>query len=115
MRQSTIVGLILASLAPAGVASALEPPVPPEAKALFRTHCQRCHGADGKAVESYAKKGTPDLDDADWQAMRSDAEIRKAIADGSEGTLMEGFKDTLKPAEIDALVRYIRNWKKPQG
>ncbi|MCL4821989.1 MAG: c-type cytochrome [Vicinamibacteria bacterium] len=82
----------------------------PDARALWATHCQTCHGLKGKAPMRYAMQGVPDLNAADWQSMRTDKQIRALIADGSKGTQMEAFKPKLKAAEIDALVKLIRGF-----
>jgi mono/diheme cytochrome c family protein len=84
----------------------------PDARALWATHCQTCHGLKGKAPMRYAVQGVPDLDAADWQSMRTDKQIRALIADGSKGTQMEAFKTKLKAAEIDALIKLIRGFGK---
>ena len=86
----------------------------PDGKALWATHCSRCHGRTGAARPDYAKKGTPDLNDPDWQKERSDADIRKLIAEGSEGTLMEAFKGKLSDADITALIQHIRKLPPPK-
>lgn len=83
-------------------------------KSLYSLKCASCHGRDGTATPMYAKKGTPDLKDADWQAMRTDDEVRKIIAEGSRGTLMRAYKDELSPAEITALVGHLRKLAPPK-
>lgn len=102
------------TLAGAVVACALALPcaaAEPDARAAWATHCASCHGAKGKAPARYAAQGVPDLNDADWQAMRTDKQIRALIADGSKGTQMEAFKAKLTAAEIDALVRLVRSFR----
>jgi mono/diheme cytochrome c family protein len=90
-------------------AAAAADTTPPDAAKIYAAHCVLCHGKDGKAPTSYARRGVPDLNDPAWQKSRSDADIRKMISEGSEGTLMKGFKDDLSAAEIDALVKHIRS------
>lgn len=101
MRAATLALILL-------VPSALAQDAKPDGKSLYIANCARCHGRDGKARPDYAKKGAIDLNDPDWQASRSDAEIRATITNGSKGTLMEPFKDKLTTAEIDAVVAYVR-------
>lgn len=96
--------LLSAWVVPAGA-------LPPDGKALYNAKCAQCHGRDGTARPMYAKKGTPDLNDPDWQKARSDEEIRKSISEGSEGTLMKAFKEYWDPAQIDAVVKYVRTLK----
>jgi len=91
------------------VPSSAEPP--PDGKALFNAKCAQCHGRDGTARAIYAKKGTPDLNDPDWQQARSDEEIRKSIADGSPGTVMKPYKSYWNAAQIDAVLKYVRTLK----
>jgi mono/diheme cytochrome c family protein len=79
-----------------------------DGKAVYRTKCSLCHGKQGAPLPAFAKKNAPDFRDAAWQKSRTDAQIGKAIADGSPGTMMRAFKKSLSPAEIDALVAYIR-------
>lgn len=95
----------LCALALPGLAAA------PDARVTWATHCATCHGSKGKAPVRYAAQGVPDLNDADWQAMRTDKEIRRLIADGSKGTQMEAFKTKLAPAEVDALVKLVRSFR----
>lgn len=99
-------------LALAGLGRADQKPAA-DGKALYNGNCAQCHGRDGSAKPEYAKKGTPDLNDPEWQKFRSDEEVRQLISDGSEGTLMRPFKDELKPDEIAALVQYIRKLAPP--
>jgi mono/diheme cytochrome c family protein len=109
-RASALAALLLW----AAPASAQAPKAVPDGKALWAAHCSRCHGRTGAARPDYARKGTPDLNDPDWQKERSDAEIRKLIAEGSEGTLMEPFKGKLNEAEITALIQHIRKLPPPK-
>lgn len=81
---------------------------PPDAKLLWANHCASCHGMKGKAPARYAAQGVPDLNDADWQALRTDKQIRALILDGSKGTQMEAFRNKLSAAEVEALVKLVR-------
>ena len=55
----------------------------PDGRALYKAKCARCHGLAGTAVPEFARSGAVDLNDPDWQKDRSDAQIKKIIADGS--------------------------------
>lgn len=109
---------------PAAVAPAPEPPKPVEAAkpapaaktdvtGLWNAECKKCHGADGKGKPNK----TSDMTTAAWQKSLTDAQIRKAIADGFErernGTTekMKGLKDST-PAKLDGLVAYVRSLAK---
>jgi mono/diheme cytochrome c family protein len=120
MRQlfgvSTTVALLSACLAavPAAAVQAPQPQRPAaDGRAVYNAQCARCHGRNGAARPDYAKKGTPDLNDPEWQKARSDAEIRELIAKGSPGTVMEAYADKLSAAEIDALVKHVRKLGPP--
>jgi mono/diheme cytochrome c family protein len=102
--RSLVVSAALLAAVPAGA-------VPPDGKALYNAKCSQCHGRDGTARPIYAKKGTPDLNDPDWQKERSDEEIRKSIADGSEGTVMKAFKNYWDAEQIAAVIKYVRTLK----
>lgn len=70
---------------------------------LYREHCARCHGLDGRgnrrAVD--AKPGL-DLRRSDLLADGARDEVRRRIAEG-EGT-MPAFEDKLTPQQIETLV-----------
>jgi len=61
----------------------------------------------GTPPEQYAKLGVRKLSDPEWQKSKTDAQIHEVIEKGSKGTAMRAFKE-LKPAEIDALVKFVR-------
>lgn len=71
--------------------------------AVYKQHCAKCHLEDGKGLESLSP---PNFTDAKWQSENSDKKIGDSIRDGKE--VMPSFKDTLTPAQINALVRYVR-------
>ncbi len=85
---------------------------------LFGSKCGSCHGKDGKAQTEKGKKmQMKDIASAEFQKL-SDDEMKKAINEGvktEKGGVkqeMDGFKEELKPAEVDALVAYLREFKK---
>lgn len=83
----------------------------PEGARLFRRACVNCHGSDGKANTSMGHElGARDLTDGHAQK-QTDAELYGVIANGKGN--MPGFDPRFKPAEIDALVRYIRQIAPP--
>src|SRR5215831_11633638 len=50
---------------------------------LFRRHCQRCHGADGKGIAGKLDAAEPpDFTRRDWQEDRSNSRLLKSILDG---------------------------------
>jgi mono/diheme cytochrome c family protein len=78
--------------------------------------CASCHGDKGKGD---TKKGQEmkiaDMSTAAFQK-EGDDKLKKAIEDGVNTTKdgvkqeMDGYKDKLKPEEVDALVKYIRGF-----
>ena len=85
---------------------------------MYGSKCSACHGKDGKAQTEKGKKMLMrDIASAEFQAI-SDDDMRKVISDGlqktKEGTKqeMEGFKDEIKGPELDAMVKYMREFKK---
>jgi len=84
----------------------------------WKAKCASCHGADGKGkTESGAKMGVEDYTDPAWQKSKTDADIKKAIADGvnreknGKKQEMDGFKEKLSAEEIDKLVAHVRALK----
>ena len=76
---------------------------------LYRRHCQRCHGADGKGdQEQISSDDCPDFSSRAWQEQRSDARLRASILKGTEGG-MPAFR-RLSEAQARALVAYIRRF-----
>lgn len=84
-------------------------------KEVFADTCVMCHGPTGNPPPMAKGLGVADLSAADWQASRTDDQIRKVITEGSPkpNSLMRAFKDELAAEDIDALVRYIRTLAKP--
>jgi hypothetical protein len=76
------------------------------AHADFGSICARCHNPDGSG---YANLGVPSFIDPQWQGAHSDGELRLTILNGVNGK-MPAFGAALPPAEIDALVDYVRGF-----
>ena len=81
---------------------------------LWKSKCQSCHGADGKAQTEKGKKmKMHDITTAEWQKKWTDAEIKKVTLEGvneeKEGVKkeMDGYKD-LPAEQIDGLVAFVR-------
>jgi cytochrome c551 len=73
---------------------------------LYKKYCVRCHLEDGKGLESLSP---PNFTDAKWQSANTNATLVKGIQEGKGA--MPPFKDTLTPAQINALVKHIRGFK----
>lgn len=85
---------------------------------LYGSKCASCHGKDGKAQTEKGKKMIMrDVASAEFQKI-SDDDMKKAINDGMKGEKdgvkqeMDGFKEEIKAPEVDALVKYLREFKK---
>lgn len=73
------------------------------AAAIYDTQCAKCHGKNGKGIESLQP---PDFTDAKWQASVSTKALTDGIRNGKG--VMPGFKDALSPAQLSAMVKYVR-------
>lgn len=89
------------------MARAVHAQKPSEIQPVFLSKCAPCHGKAGTPPEFYAKLGVRKLSDPEWQKSKNDSDLRDVITKGSKGTLMRAFKE-LKPADIDALVKFVR-------
>jgi mono/diheme cytochrome c family protein len=86
-------------------------PMPGDAKATFDSKCASCHGKDGRAKSLHAKHvHARDLTDAAWQGNVSDERLFNSISNGKGK--MPDFKKKLSEDQIDALVRYVRQFKR---
>lgn len=81
-----------------------------DAGKLFNGNCAKCHGKDGRAKTFRGKLvGARNLTDEPWQAQITDEQIAAAIKKGPKE--MPAFEQKLTPAEIEALVSYVRHFK----
>ena len=82
----------------------------------YSKKCASCHGKDGSGKTKMGKKkGARDYRDAKVQASFTDAEGIKAIKDGvkKKGKVkMKPYSAKLTDAEIKALMKYVRAFKK---
>ncbi len=80
-------------------------------KLLYGQNCAGCHGSDGKGGASIA------LANPVFLAIADDTVIRRTAANGEPGTPMPAFAQSaggmLTDQQIEALVRGIRSWAKP--
>ena len=83
-----------------------------DAKENWDQLCAKCHGADGAGKTKMGQKlKVKDYTDAKVQAEFTDEQLAKVTLEGStkDGKeLMKGFKEDLSPADVTALVTYIR-------
>lgn len=90
-------------------ASLAMPADAPDGAAIFKSKCSSCHAPDGKG---YPAIKTPDFTDPKVQASLTDKQIADIIKNGKPNTMMMPFGNQLKDAEIEALVKQIRSFKK---
>lgn len=77
--------------------------------ALYKSKCQACHGADGKADTAAGKKlGTKDFHSPEV-AKLSDAELIEITKKGKEK--MPSYDGKLTDDQVKGLVKYIRGLK----
>ena len=113
-KKTLFLGAALTALAFAAPARAAD-----KTERLWQSKCASCHGDDCKAQ---TKKGqemkTRDCSTADWNKTWTDEKIKGAIETGVTGERdgvkkqMDGYKDKLKPEQVDALVKYMRSLQK---
>lgn len=70
---------------------------------LWLGYCASCHGVDGAGSPVATVRF-----DAAWRAQRRDSTVRAVIMQGVPGTTMAPWGRQLPPAEVDALVAYVR-------
>jgi cytochrome c6 len=75
---------------------------------LYKSKCQSCHGADGKATTVGKKLGARDFQDPDVVSM-SEEDLVKTTTDGKNK--MPAYKGKLKEDQIKALAQYIKEIK----
>ena len=81
------------------------------ADALWGVSCASCHGRDGRGQGPQRPPGAqlPDFTSAEYQASRTDAQLREVIANGKG--LMPAFAKQLNEQALDALVGRVRRFK----
>lgn len=101
-------------LIPLAVSKSVAAPAQRSAKSLYRRQCSSCHGPDGRAQTSKGKfSHARDLADAKWQDDVTDERIFNSIMNGRNvrGN-MPSFGDRFSEAEINGLVKFVRDLKK---
>ncbi len=91
---------------------------PKKVERAWKAKCSSCHGATGKAdTEKGQQMKIVDMTTPAFQAKKDD-ELKNAILNGvkkEKGGVkqeMDAFKGDLTPEQVDALVAYIRAFKK---
>ena len=91
--------------------AAIRPTDVADFRQLYSENCSGCHGANGQGALTVGI-GRPV-----YLAIADDATIRRVVEAGRPGTAMPAFVQRagglLTDAQVDILVRGIRNWAKP--
>jgi mono/diheme cytochrome c family protein len=83
-----------------------------KAERAWKSKCASCHGAAGKGDTDKGKElKIVDMSTPAFQAKKDD-DLRKAILEGVEKEKGHSFKSELAPDQVDALVAYVRAFKK---
>ncbi|HWC18131.1 MAG TPA: cytochrome c [Terriglobales bacterium] len=77
-------------------------------QSLYKSKCQGCHGADGKATTMGKKLGARDFQDPAVASMSED-DLENVTKAGKNK--MPGYKGKLTDKQIDDLVKYIKELK----
>jgi mono/diheme cytochrome c family protein len=76
--------------------------------AVYTQNCARCHGADGRAQTPKGRETDAiDLTSDDWSP--DTARDTRIVTNGKKS--MPSFRRKLTPAQISAVVQYIRRFK----
>ena len=117
MKQVRVLASITAASFLVG-ATAFAQADPKKVERAWKAKCSSCHGAAGKGdTEKGQQMKIVDMTTPAFQAKKDD-ELKKAINDGvkkEKGGVkqeMDAFKGDLTPEQIDALIAYIRAFKK---
>ena len=93
-------------------ATAMAQEDPKKVERAWKSKCASCHGQTGKGDTDKGKQlKIVDMTTPAFQAKKDD-ELKKAILEGVEKEKNHAFKDDLTPEQVDALVAYIRTFKK---
>jgi cytochrome c6 len=77
--------------------------------ALYKSKCEMCHGAEGKADTRAGKMtGAQDFHSPEVAKM-TDTQLIAVVTDGKGK--MPGFQGKLTPEQIASLVKYVRSFK----
>lgn len=112
MRTLILMLTLALSLAPGwALAEAPKNVLPANAPKAWKEKCTACHARNGTGQTSMGQRmGAQDFTQGAWQKSRSDAQIRKVIAEGSPtNRAMRGYGKSLTPEELESLVTFIRS------
>jgi cytochrome c oxidase cbb3-type subunit 3 len=80
-------------------------------RALYEENCAFCHASDGTGrnwIGSFLEPRPRDFTDPEFRLIHDTAALEQRILVGIPGTSMPAWRDVLGPAEIDAIIAYVR-------
>ncbi|HLJ12672.1 MAG TPA: c-type cytochrome [Planctomycetaceae bacterium] len=80
-----------------------------EGRALYRGLCSGCHGGLGRGGKG------PNLTDDRWLHGGKDEDISRVIKNGVSGTTMKKLGESLKEAQIEKIIGYVRSLARAGG
>lgn len=96
-------------------------------RSIYQAQCASCHGARGEGqpgwerVDAAGERPAPPHDRTGHTWKHSDAMLYRIVAEGwrdpfnkTQRLTMPAFQRTLKPAEIDAIIDYLKTLWTPQ-
>ena len=105
------VALVLMSASALSSSEARSRFIAQNAAASYGKHCASCHGRDGQSKTRKAKLNhARNLTDSEWQERVSDERIFNSIMNGKGK--MPGYSKKLSEQQIDALVPFVRAFKR---
>lgn len=87
-----------------------------DGESLFGAFCVGCHGPRGEGSKVPTLGAVPPIGSPDFLLIVEDRHLRESIARGRPGRLMTSWGSSesgLHPAEIDAVVHYLRSFMLP--
>jgi mono/diheme cytochrome c family protein len=90
------------------------PSVLKKGQSSFASHCQRCHGKEGKGdgPESDPDGPAADLTDASRASINTDGVLFYKIWNGRSNPKMPTFKSEMTKDEVWAIVEYVKTLRK---
>ncbi len=103
------------AIALAAILCAAHPARAQDAAALYQKHCKSCHGPAGgePSAAMKARLNPPKLFDAAFLAKTSDQKFMDSMTKGGEK--MKPLADKMTPAEMKAVIKYIRDYVKTEN
>lgn len=91
------------------------PDVLKKGKALYTSHCQRCHGREGEGdgPDGDSKQRPADLTDSYRARLNPDGAMFYKVWNGRKSPDMPAFKSELTKDEVWAVVEYAKSLRKP--